>query len=140
MASPTPDKPMQILDTFPVLTPDMRVEALPFTGGMEFYEGLETKFGSFNKHVLVSCHEFNEAWATWEFHPKGDEVVVLLSGTATMALLIDGEHQLVDVETPGEFVIVPQGIWHTAIAADNARMLFITPGEGTENLEEPPSS
>ena len=132
--------PMQILDTFPVLTPDMKVEALPFTGGMEFYEGLEQHFGTFERHVLVSCHEFNSAWDTWECHPRGDEVVILLSGSATMVLALDGEHRVTQLMTPGEFVIVPRGTWHTASAAENARMLFITPGEGTENLEEPPGS
>ena len=134
------NEPLQILNNFPVLTPDMNVEALPFTGGMEFYEGLESKFGSFNKHVLISCHEFNEAWPTWECHPNGDEIVILLSGSATMTLLINGEHQVTEVTDAGQFLIVPRGVWHTATAADNARMLFITPGEGTENREVPGDS
>ena len=39
----------------------------------------------------------------------------------------------VQLNTPGEFVMVPRGVWHTARIATRASMLFITPGEGTEN-------
>jgi mannose-6-phosphate isomerase-like protein (cupin superfamily) len=126
-----------IFDTFPILTPGMEVKPLPWTGGMEFYEGLETHFGDFHNHVLISCHEFDGPWDTWECHPNGDEIVVLLSGSATLDLLIDGQHHISQVNTAGEFVIVPRGAWHKATEANNARMLFITPGEGTENRATP---
>ncbi len=128
----------QIEEQFPVLTPQMGIEALPWTGGMEFYANMESHFGTFANHVLVSCHRFNEAWPTWECHPKGDELVLLMSGTATMVLLIAGEQQTLTLSEPGAFITVPRGVWHTATEADNAQMLFITPGEGTENLETPP--
>ncbi|GAB5450070.1 MAG: hypothetical protein Hals2KO_03980 [Halioglobus sp.] len=128
----------QIAEQFPVLKPDMGIEALPWTGGMEFYENMESHFGTFASHVLVSCHSFNEPWPTWECHLKGDELVLLMSGSATMVLLIDGEQQTLTLSEPGAFVTVPRGVWHTSSAADNAQMLFITPGEGTENLETPP--
>jgi len=131
------NKPPNIMETFPVLTSDMEVHALPWTGGMEFFQSLAERFGSFENHVLVSCYRFDEAWPTWEYHPKGDEIVILLEGSATMALLKDEEETTVNLSESGDYVIVPRGAWHTATAADNARMLFITPGEGTENRVDP---
>ena len=126
------------METFPVLTPAMDLHTLPWTGGMEFYEGLESRFGGFDKHVLISCHAFEAAWPTWECHPEGDELVMLLAGTATMVLQVAGEHQGVELCEPGQYIVVPRGTWHTASAATDARMLFVTPGEGTQNLEQPP--
>jgi len=128
------------METFPVLTSNMDIDPVPYTGGMEFYEGLTTRFDSFANHALISCHDFNEAWPTWEMHPKGDELVILLSGSATMVVQVNGEHRSAELSKPGEYVVVPRGAWHTASAASNARMLFITPGEGTENREEPGDS
>lgn len=48
---------------FPVLTPTMSMETLPFTGP-EFYKGLDARFGDFAGHVLISNHTFDEAWPT----------------------------------------------------------------------------
>lgn len=127
----------QLQETFSVLSPDMALHALPFTGA-EFYESLDAHFGDFSRHVLVSCHTFNEAWPTWECHPNGDECVILMSGSATLTLLQDGAEHTTTMDEPGQYLIVPRGAWHTAIAADNATMLFITAGEGTENREQPP--
>lgn len=130
-------KTYKVLESFPVLTPGMDIEPVPWTGGMEFYEDLTRRFGGFENHVLVSCHEFDEPWPTWECHPKGDEMVLLLSGSATMSMLVDNESRTAELSGPGDYLIVPRGTWHTASAADNARMLFVTPGEGTENRTDP---
>ncbi len=127
----------QISEMFPILTPAMKLRPLPFDGPA-FYERLDDEFGDFDRHVLISCHSFNEAWPTWECHPRGDECVILLSGSATMVLLYDGEEHSATLDTAGQYIVVPRGAWHTATAADNATMLFITPGEGTENREHPP--
>jgi quercetin dioxygenase-like cupin family protein len=39
----------------------------------------------------------------------------------------------VSLTEPGSFVIVPKGTWHTARIAKPTSMLFVTPGEGTQN-------
>ena len=36
-------------------------------------------------------------------------------------------------------VVVPKNTWHTALTDTDCAMLFITPGEGTINAEEPPA-
>ena len=39
---------------------------------------------------------------------------------------------------PVTFAIVPRNTWHTARVHNRAATMFITPGEGIENREEPP--
>ena len=128
----------QIQQVFSVLDPDMQLHPMSFDGPA-FYGRLDEEFGDFNKHVLISCHSFDEAWTTWEMHPEGDECVILLSGKATMALLKDGEEHTTTLDTPGQYIVVPRGAWHKALEAENATMLFITPGQGTQNELEPPA-
>ncbi|MEM9256911.1 MAG: hypothetical protein AAGA91_15800 [Pseudomonadota bacterium] len=125
----------QLADTFPVLTSNMNVVPLPFGEG--FYQGLSERFGNFEQHVLVSCHRFDEGWQTWERHPHGDEIVCLMTGEITLALLVNGETRSLKATQAGEYVVVPKGVWHTAVDAKAATVLFITPGQGTENRTDP---
>ena len=67
----------------------------------------------------------------------GDEFVCLLSGDAEMILAMRGGDETVRLNSPGQFVIVPRGVWHTAKVHAATRMLFVTPGQETENLEQP---
>lgn len=82
---------------------------------------------------LLSFFEFDSAWDSWEIHPTGDEIVCLIEGAVEMTLEPEagGERSVVSMRTPGEYVIVPRGTWHTARTEVPTRMLFITDGEGT---------
>jgi mannose-6-phosphate isomerase-like protein (cupin superfamily) len=64
-------------------------------------------------------------------HPAGDEIVCLLSGRASFEF--EGRGHVAELSEPGSYVIVPKGTWHTAHTTVPTRMLFITPGEGTQN-------
>jgi quercetin dioxygenase-like cupin family protein len=118
-------------EVFAVLAPDQRVTAVPVTPTI--YEQLDRDFGGFRGHVLVAKYAFDADWPTWERHPAGDEIVVLLSGAAELVLDRGGSRESMSLAQPGRYVIVPKGTWHTARIAKAAEMLFITPGEGTEN-------
>jgi mannose-6-phosphate isomerase-like protein (cupin superfamily) len=127
-------KPLQLDRTYAVLGPDLRVTPIPVTPGV--YEELDARFAGFKSHVLVSLFAFDRDWPTWEIHPAGDEIVVLLSGRATLKLQTrEGERQTVLSEA-GSYFVVPRNTWHTAKTSEHTRMLFITPGEGTENRIE----
>ena len=102
-----------------------------------FYMELD-ELGSFKDHTLVSQFSFDEPWPTWEVHPHGDELVFLISGDTDMVLADeDGSEVIMRVSTPGEYVVVPKGSWHTARPYQSTTMLFITPGEGTLNALTP---
>jgi hypothetical protein len=82
---------------------------------------------------LLSLFAFEGAWEVWEVHPNGDEIVLLLEGAADMTLERAGGNEVVRLDSPGSFVLIERGTWHTARSDGPARMLFITDGEGTDH-------
>jgi mannose-6-phosphate isomerase-like protein (cupin superfamily) len=81
---------------------------------------------------LVVMMESRESWPTWERHPAGEEVVVLVSGRMDLIQLFGDEERRVELR-PGLAVVNPQNVWHTADVHEPGTALFITPGRGTEN-------
>lgn len=80
---------------------------------------------------LMSVFSFSEPWSDWECHPAGEEVVMLLAGSAELLLEEVGGKRVVELRASGDFVLVPRGIWHTARTSVATTMLFLTPGAGT---------
>ncbi len=101
------------------------------------YQDLERNYAGFRSCELLSMHEFCEDWTSWERHPCGDEIVVLLGGEICLQLRFRDGDQWVALSRVGESVIVPKGIWHTAQVATKAKVLFFTPGEETQNQTDP---
>ncbi len=82
---------------------------------------------------LMATFDFGKDWNMWERHPAGEEVVVLMSGAVRFLLEeAEGIREL-QLTQPGDFALVPPGIWHTARTEVPTRMLFLTPGAGTEH-------
>jgi mannose-6-phosphate isomerase-like protein (cupin superfamily) len=80
--------------------------------------------------TLVTVSTADRDWTSWEMHPQGAEVLVLLEGQVTMVL--DGaagesRHPMM----PGATLVIPKGTWHRALIAQPMRMLFVTYGAGT---------
>ncbi len=126
---------LNLAETFAVITPAL--DAVPKALSPSLYQELENEFNGFAGHTLVSMHSFNQDWPTWEKHPAGDEIVVLLSGEARFVLRTDVGDEPVTLAEAGSYVIVPRDTWHTARISMPTKMLFITPGEGTVNQESP---
>jgi hypothetical protein len=118
-------------NTFAVLPPCMDVEPLDVTPGL--YERLDREFDHFAGHALLSLHAFDGDRPTWERHPAGDGIGVLLSRAASTMLQMPGGDETVVPSVPGASMIVPRGTRHTARIAAHAQMLFLTPGQGTGN-------
>ncbi|NPU90793.1 MAG: cupin domain-containing protein [Gammaproteobacteria bacterium] len=116
---------------FVVLDPDKNATVVRYSP--DLYEKLDKDFGDFVGHELISCFEFNADWPSWEIHPHGDEIVVLLAGSAVMLLDKGGAVEEVVLSRAGEYVVVPKGTWHTAHVAKSAKLLFVTPGQDTQN-------
>jgi mannose-6-phosphate isomerase-like protein (cupin superfamily) len=124
-------RPLDLESTFAVLGPG--ASAVPVAVTPTIYEELDRRFDGFRGHHLVSIYTFTSDWPTWEMHPAGDEVVCLLDGEARMVFDRGGAEETVTLSKAGSYVIVPKATWHTAQVSKSARMLFITPGEGTQN-------
>lgn len=87
--------------------------------------------------MLCSAFSFDAPWPTWERHPTGAEMVLLLKGAAMLILEQDGIESRQLLQQTGDFVLVPAGVWHTADPIlehnDLCTLLFFTPGAGTEH-------
>lgn len=118
-----------------ILGPSGKATVKRFSPG--FYEELGHEFPDFTAHVLIQRFAFEAPWPTWERHPKGDEYVYLLSGDVDFVLWQDGREAVTRVSEPGAFVIVPRNTWHTARPHKPTAMLFVTPGQDTENAARP---
>lgn len=82
---------------------------------------------------LLSSFQCEADWSTWEMHPNGEEVVLLIHGDVELVIEQGDALLRSELTRPGSFVLVPRGAWHTANVRAPSSMLFITEGEGTEH-------
>jgi len=62
----------------------------------------------------------------WERHQKGDELVQVLDGAATLTIMTDDGPRSFDLTT-GMLIVVPQGHWHRFEAPGGVTVLSATP-------------
>ena len=79
---------------------------------------------------LVAIFRYDADWNSWEMHPDGDEIVLLLSGAVDLVLDEAGGERTVELRDRAA-VVVPRGVWHTANAIAPSEALHITRGAGT---------
>lgn len=120
-----------ILSDFIVMTPEKLVTVERADSSL--YERLDHTYRGFHQHELVACHRFSENWDSWEIHPHGDEVVMLMSGEVTVVLDLPEGHKRCSLSEAGDYLIVPANVWHTARTQIASSVLFITPGQGTQH-------
>lgn len=128
-------RPLDLRSSFVVLNKELLADTI--TVSDTIWSDLDERYGNFAGHTLVSSFSFDTDWPTWEIHPHGDEVVCLMSGDAEMILATDDGEKTIRLNVPGSFVVVPKNTWHTAKVRAPTTMLFVTPGQGTENRELP---
>lgn len=111
---------------------DLGADALPVSDS--FWEQMAGgAFPQLEQGRLMSAFTFSEPWTMWERHPAGEELVMLLAGEATVVLEEAGGERAVRLIDAGDFVLVPRNVWHTARTSVETKMLFLTPGAGTEH-------
>ena len=74
----------------------------------------------------------------WEFHGRGDELLLVLAGKSELTVL-DGGQREVRTLGPGQLAIVPQSHWHSNNAPGGVTMLWITPTQGNEHSWDEPT-
>ena len=101
-----------------------------FTWTPECLASYATRFASDgDEGRLVCITEQPATWDTWERHPAGEEVVVLLSGRIDLVQDLHGVEHAVSLR-PGEAMVNPVGVWHTAPRARARRRAVHHPGGG----------
>ena len=104
-----------------------------FEWSAEHVEAYRGRFAADGREGRLVCVIAQDAtWDSWERHPAGDEVVVLLSGRVDVVQDLDGADHVVELR-PGDAMINPVNVWHTARVHEPGLALFITPGAGTEH-------
>lgn len=77
--------------------------------------------------------------SSWERHNAGDELVQVLEGETTMTLLTgddpEGEQHTL---TAGQFLIVPQGVWHRFETPEGVTVMAATPQPTDHSSAEDP--
>lgn len=72
----------------------------------------------------------------WERHRSGDEIVMVLEGSTTMTMLLDGE-EVAHTLGPRELIVVPQGTWHRFDTPDAVKVMSVTPSPTDHQVERP---
>lgn len=81
---------------------------------------------------LMTAFPQTEDWPSWERHPRGDEILVMLKGALTL-VFDDGRNLREVLLDEGQSVIVPRNTWHTGKLRKAGTLLAITFGEGTDH-------
>jgi quercetin dioxygenase-like cupin family protein len=71
-----------------------------------------------------------------EMHPDGDEVLYLIDGKVRVTIECDPV-QVLEM-SPGDGAIVPKGTWHKVDILEPSRIVYLTPGPGSEYRPLPP--
>jgi mannose-6-phosphate isomerase-like protein (cupin superfamily) len=104
-----------------------------FEWSAEYLTAYDQRFSSDgDEGRLVTMGRQEASWDSWERHPAGEEVVLLLSGRADLIQEVDGGEHRIELR-PGQATVNPPGVWHTADVHEPGDALFITPGRGTEH-------
>jgi uncharacterized cupin superfamily protein len=109
-------------------------EVLPEFTGMAWYaDYVDAHQADGAEGRLVSLYTFTESWESWEMHPLGAELVACITGTMTLHQQHgDGREETLTLG-PGDYVINPPGVWHTADVTEPVTAVFVTAGWGTEH-------
>jgi mannose-6-phosphate isomerase-like protein (cupin superfamily) len=99
-----------------------------------FWPGLAAgAFPELDRGRLMSAFTFFGAWETWERHPSGEELVMLLAGAVTLTLEEQAGTRSVHLASPGSYILIAPNTWHTAKADIESTLVFLTPGAGTQH-------
>jgi mannose-6-phosphate isomerase-like protein (cupin superfamily) len=124
--------PFNLASTFLRLRGNLSAEPLPVNDA--FWQDISTgKLGDFHNEHLVAIYDYATDWPKWEMHPNGDEIVCLLSGSATFILEMEDGTTSFELNGDDSYLVVSKGVWHTAKTSTLCRMLFITAAEGTQH-------
>ena len=99
--------------------------------GPDFWAKIQTRT-DLEQGRMVMAFSFDADWATWEMHPEGDEIVVLLSGAIELVPEEPTGERTLELRDSGACV-VPRGVWHTARVSEPCQTLHITQGAGTQH-------
>jgi mannose-6-phosphate isomerase-like protein (cupin superfamily) len=128
MSAPSPEKGFDLESNYLVLADGPAATRIDV--GPDFWETIDQRDDLAGR--LVGVFRYDADWTSWEVHPDGDEIVVLLSGAIDLVLDEPGGERTVELRGRSA-AIVPRGVWHTANVHGPGEALHITRGDGTRH-------
>lgn len=99
--------------------------------GTDFFQSFRSREDLQNGR-LMGALDISEGSSHWEMHPDGDEILYLLSGPMDVELEDRNEKRCIRLSGMTGCV-VPCSIWHRTVVHQPGKMIFITPGKGTQH-------
>ena len=100
--------------------------------GPAFETYIETHCSDAAPGRIIMVESSAADWPTWECHPLGDEIVIVLSGAGEFIHETPDGEQRMPVQA-GDTVLNPAGVWHTADVSEPITAVYITPAPGTDH-------
>ena len=122
-------KPFTLDSTYVNLRPNDRARALKV--GPRFWAKIH-KRADLSDGRLVGVTPQKVDWPIWERHPAGEEILIMLSGEMGLVLELPAGEKRVRLKA-GQSFVVPRGVWHRGLAGKPGKLMFITPGAGTQH-------
>ena len=122
-------KAFTLESTYVNLRPDDSASALKV--GPRFWATIE-KRADLGDGRLMGAVAQKADWSHWERHPGGDEILTLLSGEMDIVLETRAGGRRTRLKA-GQTFVVPRGVWHRGLVRKPGKLMFITPGAGTEH-------
>jgi len=99
--------------------------------GPDFFSSFKSREDLQNGRLMGALN-MSEGSSHWEMHPDGDEFLYLLSGSVNVELKDEKRCVRLSGMTG---CVVPCGTWHRTVVHQPSKMIFITPGKGTQHRE-----
>src|SRR5262249_6109744 len=101
--------------------------------GDDFWQTIHTRPELHEGRLLTAYNFPPGAWAHWERHPAGDEIVLLLSGALDLVFDADGRRRGGGLRRGGRGAgVIPRGVWHVGVARAASKAISTPRGEGTD--------
>lgn len=75
--------------------------------------------------------------SAWERHDVGDELVMVVEGSTTMSLWVNGA-EVSHTMGAGELIVVPQDTWHRFSTPEAVKVMTVTPQPTDHHVGEQP--
>ena len=100
--------------------------------GPSFETYIKTHCSAQSPGRIIMIESSAKDWDSWECHPLGDEIVIVLEGEGTFIQATDQGEVHIPVSA-GMSVVNPKGVWHTADITVPIKAVYITPAPDTHH-------
>ena len=132
------DSPFDLMSTYVFLEDGGRAPAIEVTDAFwrDLMSGSPASPGAVlmanGAGWLTAIYRMERDTPTWEMHPAGDELLVLLSGAIDIVLEGAEGNRIVELRA-GTSCLVPRGTWHKQVVRTPGQELAVTYGKGTKH-------